>query len=397
MVGPASVGAAPWLDMVGPASVGAAPWLDMVGPASVGVSYGSSPYEQPRYHPDVARRRSWPQTQALIQSAIREVQDANAQAPSQAYVWSLDPPGPSSMPGVEMTGTTMIVPFSSHAQALDYMRERIQTPHVALALFDTSMRWPNPTNWTKSDEPAYEPLIAQQVARYQSARMAGDYSSRTTVGAALDDVRRRAQSLAERRAGSVVGVIHTSKDGLWHTLAFRTSDDADDWLGTATHDPAAYTYAAYYDKDDYSWPHAVNEKIGGARPAAQAGPPIRRDVATTSGDAYIGAVLDDYRNHARQLATARPGGAAGVIRTSEGLWHALGFRTLDDAVDWLQAATREKTSFLYAAIFEKASDGSAYFQDEEIGGPRAPAQQAETIHRGVATTSGHGGYYGWAA
>jgi hypothetical protein len=69
-------------------------------------------------------------------------------------------------------------------------------------------------------------------------------------------------------------VIHTAKDGLWHTLAFRTSDDADDWLGTATHDLSAFTYAAYYDKDDYSWPHPVNEKIGGGRVASR---------ATTSG------------------------------------------------------------------------------------------------------------------
>jgi hypothetical protein len=85
----------------------------------------------------------------------------------------------------------------------------------------------------------------------------------------MDDVRARAKSLAAKRAGSVIGVIHTAKDNLWHALAFHDVDDADDWFGTATHDPGAFTYAAYFDKEDVLWPRPLNEKVGQPRGSAK--------------------------------------------------------------------------------------------------------------------------------
>ena len=249
----------PWLDIESAPYVGG-PWLDMVG-----ATYGSSPYERP-YHgdPEAERRRRWPQTKALIEVAKREARDSNATYPAAALVWSLDPTGVSTTRAQLMGGETFVVPFSSYAQALDYMRSRIQTPHVALALFDTaSPHWPNPVNWTKSDDPAYEAIIADRISM-SSPRMAGDYGG-TSIGSALDDVRRKAESLAARRAGNVIGVIHTPKDDSWHSLAFHSADDADDWITTATQDPALYTYAAYFDKQGDSWPHAYIEKISGMR------------------------------------------------------------------------------------------------------------------------------------
>ena len=294
----------PWLDIAGQDPGGynvGGPWLDIE--ESLVERQGQEPYVEPytiggpwldivgaqAQADDRGRPRGWPQTKALIQSAISEVSQAASRAPAEAYVWSLDPPGPSPLPHITLEGTTVLMPFASHDQALDYMRERIRTPHVALALFDRrSTHWPNPVNWTKNNDPTYEPVIAQQIARSAPTRAAGDYVGaypwQTTIGSALDDVRTRAQVIANKRAGSVVGVIHTLKDGLWHALAFRNADDADDWLGTATQDPASYTYAAYYDKDDYSWPHPVNEKIGGGRVPSRAGAPIRRGRATTSGN-----------------------------------------------------------------------------------------------------------------
>jgi len=262
----------PWLDVEEPYTIGG-PWLDVVGAQA----------------DDRGRPHGWPQTKALIQSAIREVTQQAGSYPAEAYVWSLDPPGPSPSPHIVLEGTTVLMPFASHDQALDYMRSRIQTPHVALALFDRrSTHWPNPVNWTKSNDPAHESVIAQQIARSGSPSTAGDhvgaYPWQTTIGSALDDVRARAQVIANKRAGSVVGVIHTLKDGLWHALAFRNADDADDWLGTATQDPASYTYAAYYDKDDYSWPHPVNEKIGGGRIPSRPRSPVARRPATASGN-----------------------------------------------------------------------------------------------------------------
>lgn len=248
----------PWLDIADPDpswgyTVGG-PWLDIVG-AQVG---------------DRSRRQEWPQTRALIQSAINDVHDMASWRPAGAYVWSLDPPSASPSSRITLEGVTSVEAFATPAEALEYMRQRIQTPHVALAIFDRrSPHWPNPTNWTKSDDPAYEPVIAQQIEKTAPTRTAGNYvggiPQRTAIGAALDDVRSRARSIANKRVGSVVGVIHTSQDGLWHALAFSDADAADDWLGLATQDPTAYTYAAYYDKEDFQWPHPVNEKIGGPR------------------------------------------------------------------------------------------------------------------------------------
>ena len=252
----------PWLDIADPDpswgyTVGG-PWLDIVG-AQVG---------------DRSRRQEWPQTKALIQSAINEVNDMARWRPAGAYVWSLDPPSASPSQRITLEGVTSVEAFATPAEALDYMRQRIQTPHVALAIFDRrSAHWPNPTNWTKSDDPAYEPVIAQQIERAVPTRTAGSYvgavPALSTIDAALNNVRNRAQSIANKRTGSVVGVIHTTPDGLWHALAFSDSDAADDWLGLATQDPAAYTYAASYDKEDFMWPHPINEKIGGSRVVSQ--------------------------------------------------------------------------------------------------------------------------------
>jgi hypothetical protein len=251
----------PWVDVVGQdygeGYLIGGPWVDIVG------AQGAS-----------RAPRTWPQTKALIKSAIKEVTDASASMPAGAYVWSLEPASPSPDSRITLEGTTFVESFPSAAEALEYMRERIQAPHVALALFDrTSSHWPNPVNWTKSNDPAHEQTIAQQAAKYAPPRAAGDvvgaYPWHTTIGAAIDDVRARARSLATKRAGSVIGVIHTAKDNLWHALAFHDVDDADDWFGAATQEPGAFTYAAYFDKDDVLWPHPLNEKIGRPRRAGR--------------------------------------------------------------------------------------------------------------------------------
>ena len=256
----------PWLDLVGQnygysdgygePYVGG-PWLDIVGAQA----------------DDAARRREWPQTRALIQSAISDVTSHAASYPAEAYVWTLDAPASSPYAGrtpgsiVMLEGTTNIVPFTSQGEALKYLREVAQTRPVALAMFErSSPHWPNPVAWRKSDQHDHESVIAQHVASRSTTQASGDYiGADTVIGAAIDDVRRRAQALADRRAGNVIGVIHTSKDGLWHTLAFRTADDADDWLNTATQDQESYTYAAYFDKEGDSWPQPYIEKIGGVR------------------------------------------------------------------------------------------------------------------------------------
>jgi hypothetical protein len=423
----------PWLDLVGqdygydPAVGG--PWLDIVGRGGQDIQAVGGPWLDivGAQADDAARRGAWSLTRALIQSAIDEVKSHAASYPAEAYVWTLDAPTRSSYPGrapdsiVTLEGTTNIVPFSSQHEALKYLREVAQTRPVALSMFErSSPHWPNPTAWRKSDEPEHVAIVLNYLGVKpkgrplagpppSETRASGDYyvgAWDTAIGSALDDVRSRAKTLADKRAGNVIGVIHMSKDGLWHTLAFRSSDDADDWLGTATHDPSAYTYAAYFDKEDYSWPHPVNEKIGGTRTPTLPGAPISRKITTTTrgdgvgddigddiGDVIgdiIGAVLDDYRAAAKKWAsmTEAPNSkAVGAILLPNG-WSTFSFGSLDAAIDWLQRSTHDKASFTYAAAFDKGDYGTAYFQAEEIGGARAPSQPGPPIPREIATTSG---------
>lgn len=92
----------------------------------------------------------------------------------------------------------------------------------------------------------------------------------------------------------------------------------------------------------------------------------RPRVSGWSGD-VVGAAIDDVREKARAHAVTKPGAAAGVILTVDGRLHGRGFRNLDDAIDWLQHITRNRTSFTYAAAYEKDAEGAAYIQDEEFG------------------------------
>ena len=252
------VGGGPWVDIVGGGPwvdiVGGGPWVDIVGASTA-----------------VTRRRAWYKTRALIQSAIREVGASdrrgwNVPWSVTAYVWSLNP-----------DGTTSIHPLWATDAALAFLQEvaYAQQP-VALALFDkTSTHWPNPISWTKSDDPAYAGVIAQQVARHAAPRTAGWH---TIVGEALSALRRQAKVAAEGLPGQVIGV---RRDGghRWELKQFRSVDDADDWFGRVTHDPASFTYAAYFDKSDVLYPDPLNEKIGGARTRTLPAAPIPRGIA----------------------------------------------------------------------------------------------------------------------
>ena len=372
VVGPQVGG--PWLDVVGPQVGG--PWLDVVGPQVggpwldvVGADLGAR-----------ERRLAWQQTRALIESAKREASNAQASTPAAAWVWSLDPTGLPPGTGADLT-TSQLTPFSSLEQAQAYMFERIHTPHVALALFDptAARHWPNPVRWTKSTDPTYEPLIAQRAALFSPERVSGD-SQQTVIGTALGDVRNRAQTLANKRAGNVVGVIHTTRDNLWHALAFRNVDDADEWL--ETQDQGAFTYAAYFDKGDATWPNAVIEKIGGLRAPKTSGGRVGAALDDTRA-ARVGAALDDTRAYGKSLAGAKPGGAAGVVRSEDGTWFTYAFPNLDAAIDWLSGMTAYRRSFTYAAAYEKGSDGTAYIQQEEFG-----VQPVPPLRRALAATSG---------
>jgi hypothetical protein len=97
--------------------------------------------------------------------------------------------------------------------------------------------------------------------------------------------------------------------------------------------------------------------------------------------------LDTVREQARAHAVTKPGPAAGVVITADGRAQGRGFRTLDDAIDWLDHVTRNRGSFTYAAAYEKDANGAAYIQAEEVGGSSqtGPQQASAPIRRDVAT------------
>lgn len=293
----------PWISGEGVGHSVGAPWVDMVGATD-----------------DVARRHAWPKTKALIHSAISDVVPYGPD-PDKAYVWVLISDELSS-PGLH--GRAQIMPFDSPEQALVEMRAWIQDGRtVAAALFDkTSPHWPNPVGWHKSDDPMHEPLIAEQIAlSAKRARLADDLARLARshapthaagwvdmvgagpwidiVGAAIDVFRKQAQAAAEVAPGPVVGLRRDAR-GQWQIKQFRSSDDADDWFGHATHEPTHFTYAAYFDKHDPTFPEPLNEAIGGARAASAPGPAIHRGVAE------VGAhVKPEYRSRAVAAATTK--------------------------------------------------------------------------------------------
>jgi hypothetical protein len=287
---PPSTTSGQWYDIEGP-SVGG-PWVDLEEPGYAPAYTIGSWVDLVGAQPvDGAQRRAHAQSRALIQSAINEVKQNAPFAPgAAAFVWSLDPPDAYASTDLsrpfELEGTTGIRTFNSVADALDYMRQRIQTPHVALALFDRrSAHWPNPTNWTKSTDPTYEPVIAQQIVKNAPTRTAGwvDLVGQST-SSALEAVRARAKSLASSKpGGNAAGVIHSRVDGLWHTFPFASLDDAIDWLQRATYDRASFTYAAAYEKAIDGRAYLQDEEIGGVRAVSKPGSLGPRGIATTSG------------------------------------------------------------------------------------------------------------------
>jgi hypothetical protein len=131
------------------------------------------------------------------------------------------------------------------------------------------------------------------------------------------------------------------------------------------------------------WGAKLWEQVTGRGPSTVSG---WYDIAVGQWYEMIGAALDDVREKARAHAVTKPGSAAGVLVTVDGKLHGRGFRNLDDAIDWLQHITRNRGSFTYAAAYEKDAEGSAFIQDEEMGGAAQPASSTPIPRGGSATT-----------
>jgi hypothetical protein len=161
-----------------------------------------------------------------------------------------------------------------------------------------SAHWPNPVNWTKSDDPRVEDAITAQITHSapltpankvahaaqvaQAQRLArtthaagwtdsvgdlpwqtiiGDLPWWTIIGAEVDVFRRQAQAAAKEMPGRVVGLRRDAANQ-WQLESFRSVDAADNWFAVATAEPALFTYAAYFDKADPLFPHPLNEATG---------------------------------------------------------------------------------------------------------------------------------------
>jgi hypothetical protein len=399
------VGNEPWMNIVGNE-----PWMNIVGNEMVGCGDGYSvggPWVE--FAPwigaqvdDAARRQASAHARSLIQSAIRDIAEYTpSMPPANYYVWWLPAPSPSpaDRPNVVFKPTPQILSFTSLNEAKDYVRALgQQSDVVARAVFDkTSRHWPNPVTWSKSDNPEYLSMIAQYVTDRSSTTATGQYIDSeyiehmvgaTTEAAKLEEakntLRARARSMAQKRAGDAIGVIHTSRDNLWHALAFDNPDDADDWLNTATQDQNAYTYAAYFDKRGDSWPAPYIEKFGGYGRAAPGPRPRRAPIVGVTH-----AEMEAYRKRTQQIATAKPGTAVVVVITADGVAHSQPFGSLDDAIDGLnRASSLGKANYAYAGAFDKDSNGKAFVQAESFGEASVPMAR-ETIPRDrPATTSG---------
>lgn len=254
--------------------------------------------------PVVGAQRPWQQSKALIQSAIQDVMDHQPGArldpnlhvvggtrtkQANLYVWSLEAPPENMRGNITFDPMTFLVPFDTMDQALAHLREASQARPLAIALFDrSSSHWPNPIRWSTGTDPGVDGMIAQYLGSRGGAPVVGTGGPRVEIiGAAneaLAALRKQASDAAQQGEARVIGLVKWA-NGNWDVQTFKSSDDADDWLGQTTNQPELYVYAAYFDKSDATFPNPMNESVGHAvrmsRPRKpQAHEAIPRGVAT---------------------------------------------------------------------------------------------------------------------
>lgn len=66
--------------------------------------------------------------------------------------------------------------------------------------------------------------------------------------------------------GPVIGYVRPHAGNPPQVRSFASVDDADDWFGQWLGLPDAFAYVAYYDRNDPSWPHPLNEQFGRTPP-----------------------------------------------------------------------------------------------------------------------------------
>ena len=342
------------------------------------------------------------QARALIQSAIRDAQwsharvienhrasgaDARGVPPPPAYVWKLvaaqeEEGGPPSYSNMNF--------FSSRDEALNYARQMNQVPDiVATAVFEPASRhWPNPVTWHQSRNPGHQWAVDRQLSGVHATE------SGTTVGqwqqtkqqlmadanAFLQEVRPQitTQSVVDQYSLVLSSDVSPAVRLWWEFSVTPFFNGLSDWQQSS----------------DESNSQVWIDKLAALRGEASS---LGLSVTSPAGTAasgwhsLVGAALENVevlRETARTHANTKRGKAAGVIMYPDGTLHGRGLGSLDRAIDWLQHATRNRRAFVYAAAYEKASDGTAIIQDEEFGEALPTTPTPSPIPRSAPATVG---------
>lgn len=151
---------------------------------------------------------------------------------------------------------------------------------------------------------------------------------------------------------------------------------------------------AVFDRSSSHWPNPVawhlNDDPSYAGVIAQQAsyaPPRTAGVGSLPWYTIVGEALDALRRQAKVAAEGLPGQVVGVRRDGGNRWELRQFRSVDDADDWFGHATRDPSSFTYAAYFDKADVLYPDPLNEKIGGARAHALPGAPIPRGIAEAS----------
>lgn len=132
-------------------------------------------------------------------------------------------------------------------------------------------------------------------------------------GVTKGDPREIARATAMATKGRVIGVVIPRGNPI-QAKVFETADDADDWYGQWLSVPHAFTYVAYYDRQDPSFPGALNETIAPDAARASGVPaiwPFLAGLGMGAGGYYGGQKLYRYWQDHKKPAPAKASGWTG--------------------------------------------------------------------------------------
>jgi len=177
-------------------------------------------------------------------------------------------PATHAVPGVPMFHAVLDVPATSTTNAPPWSAESSTATHDPLSAAQANA--------------AVDVAVAVHTSRDRQA------DPRAMKPKTVANIRAAASAIAqivEKESGkSFVGVTYDPK-GNWDTPTFASAQDAADWYGRVTDQPDKFLYASYFDRNDGTWPAAVNELFGSGR-AITASVRVERPSAAATRTSY---------------------------------------------------------------------------------------------------------------